>query len=116
MLNIRRTSIAITSVAMDLSNLEDRVLNLCESIPSGMVTSYGDIAAVAGCGPRQVGRIIASRGFLAPWWRVVRADGSSAVADRALELWDKEGIPHDGTRVKISECRFNFERDNDHEI
>lgn len=101
---------------MDLTDLEDRILSLCESIPRGMVASYGDIAAVAGCGPRQVGRIMRIHGFLAPWWRVVRADGSSAVAERAVEHWEEEGTPHDGTRVKMSACRFNFERDVDHEI
>lgn len=97
---------------MDLDDLTDRVLGICETVPPGMVVSYGDIAEQVGCGPRQVGRIMRMHGFLVPWWRVVRADGSSAVADRAIAHWDDEGTPHDGARVKISACRFNLAPEN----
>lgn len=92
---------------MELDDLTDRVLTVCEQIPPGMVCSYGDFGAAVGCGPRQVGKIMRTHGFLVPWWRVVRADGTTAVADRAMEFWDQEGTPHCGGRVDMSACRFS---------
>lgn len=57
------------------------VLALVDSIPPGHATTYGDIAARVRAwtgrgGPRQVGRVLALHGAGAPWWRVVRADGT----------------------------------------
>ncbi|WP_241527579.1 hypothetical protein [Corynebacterium diphtheriae] len=40
------------------------------------------------------------------WWRVVRADGTLAVADRAIEHWDRENIAHNGKRVDLSQCYY----------
>ena len=72
-------------------DLVEAVLSLCDEIPAGHVVSYGDIAAIAGCVPRQVGKIMSSHGKFTCWWRVVRADGSSAVAEQAVAYWDGGG-------------------------
>ena len=90
---------------IELDDLTERVLALCDSIPQGQVASYGDIGAACGTTPRVVGRIMATHGQLTCWWRVVRSDGTSAVADRAVAHWDAENIPHLGLRVTIRECR-----------
>ena len=89
-------------------DLVEAVLSLCDEIPAGHVVSYGDIAAIAGCGPRQVGKIMSSHGTFTCWWRVVRADGSSAVAEQAVAYWDGEGITHRHSRVDMKRCRYEF--------
>lgn len=61
-----------------MDHFAERVLELVELIPPGQAMSYGDVADHLGeGGPRQVGRVMALYGGEpAPWWRVVRADGS----------------------------------------
>ncbi|CAB0486976.1 methylated-DNA--protein-cysteine methyltransferase [Corynebacterium diphtheriae] len=96
-----------------LSDLTERVLADVDTIPSGTVTTYGDIARRVGCGARHVGSIMRRYGALTAWWRVVRADGTLAVADgtlavadRAIEHWDRENIVHNGKRVDLSQCYY----------
>lgn len=91
---------------LPLSDLTALVLELVDTVPPGRVVSYGDVAGPAGTGPRQVGRIMADYGHLTQWWRVVRADGTSAVAERAARHWDDEGIRHRGGRVDMRACRW----------
>ena len=63
--------------------LRPAVWALTELIPEGTVTSYGALAAALGRprAARQVGYALAAlpAGHPAPWWRVVRADGSIAL-------------------------------------
>ncbi|MCT1562248.1 MGMT family protein [Corynebacterium glucuronolyticum] len=77
-----------------LPPLAEAIVTTVQHIPRGFVASYSTIGAVAGCGSRYVGRVMADYGELAPWWRVVRADGTSHVWKAALPLWDEEGIAH----------------------
>ncbi len=55
-----------------------RILKAAASIPIGYVTSYGNIAKVAGADPREVGQIMASNPLypIVPCHRVVGADFS----------------------------------------
>ncbi|MEI2648799.1 MAG: MGMT family protein [Dermatophilaceae bacterium] len=55
--------------------LVERVLSAVELIPAGQVVSYGDLGGLVGCGPRQVGSIMARFGGGVPWWRVVSSSG-----------------------------------------
>lgn len=91
--------------ALELDDLTERILLACDGIPAGQVASYGDIAVVVGTSPRHVGNIMATHGQLTSWWRVVRSDGTSSVAARAQVKWLEEGTPHEGTQVRIAECR-----------
>ncbi|QGU06155.1 Methylated-DNA--protein-cysteine methyltransferase [Corynebacterium occultum] len=97
---------------LQLDALSSRVLDLVELIPPGRVSTYGDIAAQVNSNPRQIGKILATLGHLVPWWRVVRADGSSAVAARAQEHWAAENIPHrtagDTWKVELRACRWEL--------
>lgn len=93
---------------LELDDLSSRVLDLVDQVPAGRVVSYGDLAASCGTGPRQVGRIMARYGQLTCWWRVVRADGSSAVADRAREHWDVEGVIHRNGRVNMAQSQMEI--------
>ncbi|AKK02077.1 MGMT family protein [Corynebacterium epidermidicanis] len=86
---------------MSSPELADRVLAIVARIPRGQVMTYGEVGAEAGCGPRQVGRIMRECGSEVAWWRVVRADGSSALAERARPHWLADGLPMRGERVDL---------------
>jgi alkylated DNA nucleotide flippase Atl1 len=73
-----------------------RVLDVVETIPSGQVMSYGDVAEYLGeGGPRQVGRVMSLWGGAVAWWRVVHADGSLLAGHEraALARYTEEGTP-----------------------
>jgi methylated-DNA-protein-cysteine methyltransferase-like protein len=56
---------------------ERRIVDVLMALREGEVTTYGDVAAVAGY-PKQarlVGRILQTTGAEVPWWRVVNATG-----------------------------------------
>ncbi|MBK8757357.1 MAG: MGMT family protein [Actinomycetales bacterium] len=55
--------------------LVERVLTAAELIPAGRIASYGDVAGLVDCGPRQVGTIMARYGSAVPWWRVTSSYG-----------------------------------------
>jgi methylated-DNA-protein-cysteine methyltransferase-like protein len=76
-----------------------RVLRLARSVPAGFVTTYGDLSPEA---PRFAGMVMsACDDPSVPWHRVVRADGSLAVADRQRRLLEAEGTPFRGRRVDM---------------
>jgi alkylated DNA nucleotide flippase Atl1 len=80
----------------ELDGFAGRVLDVVDSIASGSVLSYGDVAEVLGeGGPRQVGRVLALWGGGVPWWRVVHADGSLLAGHerRALDHYRDEATP-----------------------
>lgn len=89
--------------------LVDRVLLAVEQIPTGRVTSYGDIATLVGTGPRQVGSVLSRYGSDVAWWRVTGHDGTmaSGLIGRARERWADEGIPANVSRTgcRIATCR-----------
>ena len=90
----------------------EAVLSAVEQIPPGRVLSYGDVAElVGGGGPRQVGQVMAIHGGAVPWWRVVRANGSTAVRKEAgqLHLLKAEGCPirPGGERVDMVRARWD---------
>lgn len=74
----------------------ERVLAVVDSIPSGRVMTYGDVAATLGSrAARMVGQVMAYYGSSVPWWRVVRASGHPASGHEhlALEHYRAEGTP-----------------------
>ncbi|HWL85433.1 MAG TPA: MGMT family protein [Polyangiaceae bacterium] len=88
-----------------------RTLALVNAIPAGRVLSYGDIAAQTGAStPREVGDVLQHHGDRAPWWRVVRIDGSCAphLQSRQLDLLRKEGTPlaPSGAAVDMARARW----------
>jgi methylated-DNA-protein-cysteine methyltransferase-like protein len=56
---------------------ERRILDVIVALGEGEVSTYGDIAEVAGYPKRArlVGRILATTALDVPWWRVVNAAG-----------------------------------------
>lgn len=88
------------------------VLDLVEQIPAGRVLSYGDVAELVGRGgPRSVGRVMSLYSTGAPWWRVLRADGTVVpeLLERALPHYDDEGTPMrpDRERVDMRRARWD---------
>ena len=74
----------------------EAVLSLVERVPPGRVTTYGAVADAVGVGgPRLVGRVMSQHGAGVPWWRVVRADGSTQdfLVASAARHWRAEGTP-----------------------
>ncbi|CCK61321.1 MGMT family protein [Mycobacterium canetti] len=87
------------------------VRSLVAAIPPGRVSTYGDIAAVAGLSsPRIVGWIMRTDSSDLPWHRVIRASGRPAqhLATRQLELLRAEGVLSVDGRVALSEIRYEF--------
>ncbi|MET7288315.1 MGMT family protein [Streptomyces sp. NPDC005573] len=79
-----------------LPEYAERVLDVADRIPPGRVMTYGDVAEwLEEGGPRQVGRVMALYGGAAPWWRVVRADGTLLPGHEleALGRYRAEGTP-----------------------
>lgn len=80
------------------------VLARVRAIPEGFVCTYGDISPGA---PRYAGTVLAqAQAGDAPWWRVVRADGSLAVGREQARRLRAEGVPFRGGRVDLAVARF----------
>ena len=89
----------------------ETVRELVASIPFGKVSTYGDIADVAGLSsPRIVGWIMRTDSSDLPWHRVITASGKPAahLATRQLELLRAEGVLADDGRVRLRDVRHQF--------
>ena len=95
----------------ELPELAAAVLDLVDLVPPGRVVTYGDLARALGCGPRQVGAVMARYGAAVDWWRVLRADGSPPPGHerRAIEHYRAEGTPlrRGGTAVDLRLARWD---------
>lgn len=92
----------------------ERVLRAVEQVPRGRVVSYGDLAALVGIGPRQVGTIMRLYGSNVAWWRVTSSSGDlpPALMDEVRERWAAEGIllKAGGRGCRIAEYRADLAR------
>jgi methylated-DNA-protein-cysteine methyltransferase-like protein len=90
---------------------ERRIIDVLMSLGEGEVTTYGDVADVAGY-PRQsrlVGRILATTAADVPWWRVVNAVGMIRASDPALQaqlLAEENVVVREGRVVRAPVGRF----------
>src|SRR4051794_31986201 len=101
-------------VPMDeLPDLAAAVLDAVDLVPPGRVVTYGDVAALVGCGPREVGRVMATWGGAVAWWRVLGADGSPPRGHEheALRRYRAEGTPlrRSGDRVDLAAARWRLD-------
>ncbi|MCK0111096.1 MGMT family protein [Ornithinimicrobium sp. F0845] len=87
-----------------------RVIDLVDTIPSGRVLSYGDVAELLEYGgPRQVGQVMSRYGSSTNWWRVVRADGRLPECHQgeARVLHLAEGTPLTSRGVDMRRARWD---------
>jgi methylated-DNA-protein-cysteine methyltransferase-like protein len=78
---------------------DSAILAAVRTIPSGRVTTYGDLSPGA---PRRAGAVLAhGHDPDVPWHRVVRADGSLAKGEDQRRLLEAEGVPFRGERVDM---------------
>lgn len=96
------------SPAPQLPPRVETILEVVDQIPPGRVATYGDVAELAGCGPRQVGAAMRRYGAGVAWWRVLRADGRviPELASRALPLLEQEGVVSRHGRVDLRVHRW----------
>ncbi|MFW5474426.1 MGMT family protein [Knoellia sp. CPCC 206450] len=91
----------------------ERVLTLVELVPRGRVVSYGDLGAIVGIGPRQVGSFMANHSEGLTWWRVTNAAGDLPrdLLDRARPHWADEGIlvKRNGRGCRIADYRADLD-------
>jgi len=89
----------------------EAVRALVASIPSGRVSTYGDIADAAALpSPRIVAWIMRTDSSDLPWHRVIRSSGRPAphLETRQLELLRAEGVLAKDGRVTLREVRHVF--------
>ncbi len=89
--------------------LAERILRAIEQVPAGRVVSYGDVAALIGVGPRQVGHAMGHLGAPVAWWRVVNHVGDlpAPLLAEALPHWHAEGIE---LKANGRGCRITLHR------
>lgn len=75
---------------------EQRIVDVLMALRDGEVTTYGDVAHVAGYprNARLVGRLLGTTDADVPWWRVVNASGRLVSGSPRLqtELLVAEGV------------------------
>jgi methylated-DNA-protein-cysteine methyltransferase-like protein len=91
---------------------ERRILDVLMSLQEGEVTTYGDVAEVAGYPKlsRLVGRILSTTDTDVPWWRVVNATGKLVAGKSALQaglLGEEDVIVRGGRVVDAPIGRFS---------
>jgi methylated-DNA-protein-cysteine methyltransferase-like protein len=99
-------------VSDDADERVRRIIDVLIALREGEVTTYGDIAEVAGY-PKQarlVGRILATTDVEVPWWRVVNASARLVSGDPDLQaelLRDEDVAVRDGRVVRAPSGRFS---------
>jgi methylated-DNA-protein-cysteine methyltransferase-like protein len=82
--------------ASDAEARDRRILDVIRALDEGEVTTYGDVAEVAGHPGRArlVGHLLASTEDDLPWWRVVNAAGRLVPGSerKQAELLRAEGV------------------------
>ncbi len=92
--------------------LLEHVWALVATVPKGRVATYGDIAELAGCSPRQVGFALrrSPPGLRLPWHRILAAGGRIALpGDSGLTQrikLEQEGVQFRGRKVDLAQHRW----------
>ncbi|MBU8897446.1 6-O-methylguanine DNA methyltransferase [Corallococcus sp. H22C18031201] len=90
-----------TPTARDERDYYERIFRVCEEVPRGQVSTYGDIATIVGdgCDARIVGHAMAALGARAatcPWQRIInRTGGISTSGHGQKERLEEEGVGFD---------------------
>ena len=91
---------------------ERRIIDVLITLQPGEVTTYGDVAEMAGY-PKQsrlVGRILATTDIEVPWWRVVNVAGRLVPGNEQVQaelLQEEDVIIRDGRVRSAPHGRFS---------
>jgi methylated-DNA-protein-cysteine methyltransferase-like protein len=103
------------TVGDDVEERTRRIIDVLIALREGEVTTYGDVAQVAGY-PKQarlVGRILSTTDVEVPWWRVVNASARIVSGDPDLQaelLREEDVLVHEGRVVDAPIGRFSRDR------
>ena len=89
----------MSSATESFSVRHQAIYEVVKTIPAGVVATYGQVAAIVGCGPRLVGYALASlpAGMDVPWQRVINSQGKiSTRSDGAADLQQREALIREG--------------------
>ncbi len=101
----------------DSSNFSERVWQIIAAIPEGKVTTYGDIALLAGSprAARQVGGVLRRLppGSKLPWFRVINRHGRISLQGddlfRQRDALEAEGIAvSDAGEIELEKYRWEY--------
>lgn len=95
----------------DTSRLRERVYRLMAKLPKGSVTTYGDLAVMAGSpqAARVVGGIAHTGPMELPWHRLVNAQGGLAVGFPGGQDVQRQLLTQDGIECDEQFRVINFE-------
>jgi methylated-DNA-protein-cysteine methyltransferase-like protein len=88
-------------------SIREKIYQVVVEVPHGQVATYGQIAGIVGCSPREVGYAMAALPFRSeiPWQRVINQHGKISVrsdgqpdAEQRRQL-QKEGVVFDARGV-----------------
>ena len=99
------------------SNFSERVWQIVAAIPAGTVTTYGDVALLAGSprAARQVGGVLRRLppGSKLPWFRVINRHGRISLQGddlfRQRDALEAEGIEvSDAGEIELAKYRWEY--------
>lgn len=93
----------------DGDSFRQRVFQIISAIPSGQVTTYGNVAHLAGSprASRQVGGVLKKlpKGSMLPWYRVINRNGEISLRGedfkRQYQALLEEGVSFEKGRVDL---------------
>jgi methylated-DNA-protein-cysteine methyltransferase-like protein len=89
----------MSSAKESFSVRHQTIYEVVKTIPAGVVATYGQVAAIVGCGPRLVGYALASlpAGMDVPWQRVINSQGKiSTRSDGAADPRQRQALIREG--------------------
>ena len=89
----------MSSATESFSVRHQTIYEVVKTIPAGVVATYGQVAAIVGCGPRLVGYALASlpAGKDVPWQRVINSQGKiSTRSDGAADPRQRQALIREG--------------------
>lgn len=101
------------------SNFSERVWQIVAAIPPGKVTTYGDVALLAGSprAARQVGGVLRRlpAGSTLPWFRVINRHGRISLQGddlfRQRDALEAEGVEvSDAGEIALDKYRWEYDR------
>ena len=89
----------MSSATESFSVRHQTIYEVVKTIPAGVVATYGQVAAIVGCGPRLVGYALAAlpAGMDVPWQRVINSQGKiSTRSDGAADPRQRQALIREG--------------------